>query len=198
MAMHPPRPHPQRVVTPGQPAGGLVCRPGRGLASWLTEDGPCTAPSSRQSLPVPSVGSGKINKQPWAAGSSPASPSPDGQGQTERDPRRAASENKLQPVCRELTRRPLATGEPADRWRLCLMGQSGEQKPRQSRQAPARRRGEPGGRRPVPSHPATPQLPALWRLGPRRGGSRAYLAPGGCDRRQVSGHPCSGPPAGQK
>lgn len=44
-----------------------------------------------------------------------------------------------------------------------------------------------------PPHPATPQLPALGHLGPHPGGSSAYLAPGGCDRRQVSGHPCTGP-----
>lgn len=48
-----------------------------------------------------------------------------------------------------------------------------------------------------PPHPATPQLPALWHLGPHRGGSSAYLAPGGCDRRRVSGHPCTGPQQGE-
>lgn len=64
MAMQPPDLTPSEWSPLGRSACGLVYRPERGVAPWLTEDGPHTAPSSRQSLPGPLVGSRKINKQP--------------------------------------------------------------------------------------------------------------------------------------
>lgn len=63
MAMQPPDLTPSEWSPLGRSARGLVYRPERGVAPWLTEDGPHTAPSSRQSLPGPLVGSRTINKQ---------------------------------------------------------------------------------------------------------------------------------------
>lgn len=172
VAVQPPRPHAPSPLS--WPACGLVRRPECGLAPRLPEDGPNTAPLvPGRAAQGPSVGSGKINKQPGAAGNIACSPSSDRRARTERDPRRGRLREQGVACVWGAEQTPSGhRGAGTDRPRLCLMGQSRKQEP--PRSLPSRGSGhrtgrEEGARRqerpwPLP-HRGTLAGPCLWGLG---------------------------------
>ena len=166
----------------GRPACGLVCRPKCGLATWLTEVGPYTAPRSRQSHPGPLRGLWKDQQTAPSGGNFSGSPSPDRQG---RD--REGRLGKQAAACVQgAAQTPSATGKPVETDGVCAKWGRARRPPTRQRllDPPGRQRegGQEVGDLPPPCR-VTLVGPSPVEPGSSPSGQGAWPAPGGCDRR---------------
>lgn len=117
MAVRPPQTSPLSPL--GRPACGLFCRPQCGLATWLTEVSPHTAPSSRQSHPGPLRGLWKDQQTAPSGGNFSGSPSPDRQSWDREALQTGPPRRTSRRLCAGAVQTPPATGWPGDTDGVC-------------------------------------------------------------------------------
>ena len=165
MAVRPPQ---TSLPSPlGRPACGLICRPQCGLVPWLTEVGPHTAPSSRQSHPGPLRGLCKDQQTSPSSGNFSGSPRPDRQSWDREALQTGPPGEQAAAYMWELSRRPRPPGGQETQTASVLNGAEPAGRPPSRGSWTRQAHREPGSQEagdPLPSHTRDPGGSLLCRV----------------------------------